>query len=710
MKRLSLPLIAALLCSAAAFAQNGGGHDVRILRDTYGVPHIFGRTDADASFGLAWAHCEDDFATIQDTLISGRSLGGAVSGADAAPVDFMVHLLGVWDSVNAKYEKDLSPEVRTICEAYAAGVNLYAERHLDAVKFADVFPVSGKDIVVGFAFKGPFFFGLDNAVLELFGDTRKREVSKKIAKNMGDDVMAFAAARDFLTKDLPTGSNTFAVSSKRSSDGSTMLNINSHQPWTGPVAWYEAHMHSEEGMDSVGGTFPGAPIILHGHNRNLGWAHTVNGPDLVDIYVLEMNPDNEDQYRFDGKWLDLERKEVTIAVRINPDKPMTMKVKREVLRSVHGPVLRQKHGVYAIRYAGMGEIRQVEQWYRMNKAKNLDEWMDAMRIRATASLNSGYADKAGNILYLYNAMIPIRKPGYDYRQYLPGDTSETLWDTYLAFDDMPKVLNPPSGFVQNCNATPFTATIGEGNPKAADYPADMGIETRQSNRSLRALEQFEADKSVTWEEFQTYKWDIRYSTKSFAGKMVSAIRSATPPTDELTQKAATILGAWDLDTNEDNTATALGIMTALPLSHGRFDSDLPGMDEVWKAVKKSAETLMAKYGRLDPPWKEVNRLVRGKVDTGLSGGPDILHAVYGAETDGRYIGRAGDSYVLMVRWDKDGDLTSRSVHQFGSATMDESSPHYADQAPLFMARQSKPVWMDEKDIRAHLEREYRPGD
>ncbi len=382
--RRSFVLIAVFSAFSFAAIAEDLTRDVKILRDTWGVPHIFGKTDADTAFGLAYAHCEDDFTTIQGALIAGRSLGGVHGGPDAAAIDYLVHLLGVWDSVNAKYDTDLSPETRAICEAYAEGVNLYAKKHMNQVLMPEVLPITGKDIVAGFVFKAPFFFGLDNAVRELFGEERKREVSEKRAALDFADGEAFAMAGDYFRKQMELGSNTLGVSRTRSADGGTYLAINSHQPYTGPVAWYEAQLHSEQGWDMYGGLFPGMPVIGHGHNAHLGWAHTVNAPDLVDIYVLKMNPDNPNQYWFDGKWLDLEVKTVTLKAKLSDKSAMTMNVRREVLRSVQGPVVRAKHGVYAIRYAGMGDIRQVEQWFRMNKANTLEEWMDAVSLQAIA--------------------------------------------------------------------------------------------------------------------------------------------------------------------------------------------------------------------------------------------------------------------------------------------------------------------------------------
>ena len=685
-------------------------YDVKILRDTWGVPHIFGKKDVDTAFGLAYAHCEDDFKNIQDSMLAVRSLGAVVGGMDAAAIDYIVHLLGVWDSVNAKYETDLSPEVRAICESYADGVNLYAKEHPEEVALQEIFPVNGKDIVAGFVFKSPFFFGLDGVILELFGPERRKEISTKTASNLDFSIpQAFAMTKEKLTGGWPTGSNTVSVSPSRTSDGSTFLNINSHQPYDGPVAWYEAHLHSEEGWDMVGGLFPGMPVIGHGHNRNLGWAHTVNSPDLADVYVLEMNPDNKNQYKFDGEWLDLEVSFAPLKVRINPDSDMTMNIRREVLRSVHGPVIRADHGVYAIRYAGMGEIKQVEQWFRMNKAQNFEEWKAATRIQGISSLNTGYADKEGNIMYLYNAQLPIRAEGYDWGQYLPGNTSDTLWDSYLPYDELPMVINPKSGFVQNCNSTPYLTTFGDDNPKESDYAANFGIETNMTNRALRTRELFEPDTSITWEEFYTYKYDMRYSVDSFVAKVLDVIFNAPSPDDVLTQDAIGILRNWDLNTNPENTGAALAVLTALPLNNS--GGTPPSVEKALDSLQKAAQLLKDKHGKLDPPWGEVNRLIRGTVDLPIGGGPDIVHAVYGALNNdtGRYKGRAGDTYIMLVKWDTDGKLTSQSIHQYGSATMIPDSPHYADQSPLFVKRQLKPVWMDESEIRANLEREYTPG-
>ncbi|MCC6795810.1 MAG: acylase [Candidatus Hydrogenedentes bacterium] len=691
--------------SIAQFKTLGEKYDVKILRDTWGVPHIFGKRDADTAFGLAYAHAEDDMPTILESLLAARGQIASVQGKDGAPIDFMVNLLRVWDDINAKYEKDLSPETRAVCEAYADGLNFYAAKHPSEVP-RRLLPFTGKDVVAGFVFKGPFFYGLDKTVQDLFGPERKHKVSEKNPAT---------AAAEFLYDDLEIGSNTSAVSPKRSADGSTFLNINSHQPWEGPVAWYEAHMHSEEGWDIVGGTFPGAPLILHGHNRDLGWAHTVNHPDLIDIYVLEMNPDNPNQYKFDGQWKDLEERTAHIKVKIWG--PISWTVKRPVYWSVYGPTLKQDHGVYAIRYANIGDIRQVEQWYRMGKSKNLGEWMDAMKMQSIASLNCGYADREGNIMYLYNAKFPKRAEGYNWLEYLPGNTSETLWTEFYGEDACPQILNPNCGFVYNSNNTPFRATALDEDKKESDFSKTMGIETHMSNRGLRAFELLNGDTSITEEEFNAYKYDRAYSTESEMAEGWKKIAEAPAPDDPIIKEALDVWKKWDLQTNPENTSAAICVLT---MGSGS-DNDVKADDvaKTFELMKSNAIALKEAHGKIDVPWSEVNRLKRGETNIGLGGGPDILHAVYGSRVTngkleglekGQLTGRAGDCYVLIATWDKDGKVHSRSIHQYGSATVRKESKHYADQAPLFCKRELKPVWLDEAEIRQHLEKEYKPGE
>lgn len=683
-------------------ADVGAKYDVRILRDTWGVPHVFGETDADAAYGLAYAHAEDDFLTIQQSLLAARGLLATVYGRDAAPNDYMVHLLRIWDVIEAGYERDLSPETRAIMEAYADGLNHYAALHSEDVLSAEIFPITGQDVVAGSVHKSPLFFGLDGTLSDLFEDERQSDISHRPGA--------------YGPWDADLGSNTFAVGPSRSAEGATFLAVNSHQPWEGPVTWYEAHVHSKEGWDMTGALFPGVPAIVLGHNRHLGWAFTVNHPDLTDVYVLDINPDDPYQYRFDGKWLQLERRAAPIKVKLLGRLKWTFN--QEALWSVYGPVIRRDHGTYAVRYAGYGRVDIYEQLYRMNKATDLKSWLAAVRDGGLPMFNIGYADGEGNIAYLYGGLLPLRTEGYDWSLYLPGDTSETLWTDYLPFDQLPQVLNPAAGFVQNANSTPFQTTLEPDNPDLGDYSATLSIETDMTNRALRALELFSADESITFEEFIAYKYDMTYSIKSDVARFRQMLLDGPTPDDPELQAALDILRAWDLHTDPDSRGAALMILTLHYLYEGDADIDpsrLVGGEvmqaELMDALAQAVRTLLDKHGRLDVPWSQVNRLRRGDVDLGLGGGPEVLHAVYGElGEDGRFEGFVGDSFIQLAAWDAAGEVRSFSIHQYGSATLDPDSPHYADQSPLFVNRRLKPVWFDEADIRAHLEREYRPGE
>ncbi len=674
-----------------------GKYDVRIIRDTWGVPHIYGKTDADCAYGLGWAQIEDDFENSWATFLMGRGKYASMAGRSGVPFDYLYHLFRFRDIVEREYEKQLSPETRAICEAYAEGFNHYMALHPEKAN-TSLLPATGKDIVTGFAMRTPFFFGMERQIKGIMGAERTKEVSRPEQARSGGT----------LSKGLPIGSNTMAVSPSRTPDGKTHLAVNSHQPFEGPVAWYEARMKSEEGMDIIGGVFPGSPVVLHGHNPDLGWAHTVNLPDLCDIYVLEMHPDDPDKYLFDGEYLELEKGKAVMEVKLWGN--LRVPIPRETLWSVHGPVIRRPHGVYAIRFAGYGDIRQVEQWYRMGKARSFEEFENAMRIRAIPSFNVGYADKTGNIWYLYNALLPIRDDRYDWRGYLPGDTSELLWTEYLPFEQLPQVKNPASGFIQNCNSTPFRTTTGDDNPDPADYPESLGVENPDimTNRALRALELYGGDDSITEEEFYAYKLDKRYSEASAAATLRQQILDTIKDDDPVVQEALEILRNWDGAAELDSTGTAISVLSMEPVIRAQmFGNPIPDIGEIFV---ERAHQLKEKYGRVDVPWHEINRLIRGKESLPVAGGPDTLRCIYG-HWNGEYLRAvAGDCFIVMVTWDADGAVHSNAIHQYGSATINAESPHYADQAHLFVKEEFRPVWLDYEELMKNKQVEYRPGD
>jgi penicillin amidase/acyl-homoserine-lactone acylase len=699
----SLALAAALLLARGAAAAPdfdpapliaaARAYEARIARDSYGVPHIRGARDADVAYGLAWAHCEDDFRTILEVGLATRGRLARVNGKRAAPIDYLAHLLGAHADVARRYEREVPADVRAIAEAYAAGVNHYAALH-PREALPGAIPMTGVDVVAGFAFKTPLFYGLERTIAALFGPEPPRAPVR--------------SAESWISGSAQLGSNAIAVAPRRSADGATRLVVNSHQPYSGPVAWYEVRLQSDAGWDMVGGVFPGSPVVLHGTGPTLGWANTVNLPDLADVYRLEIDPANPNRYRLDGAWRALEVSEAAIPVKLL--RPLRWTVKREVLRSEHGPVLRRPHGTYAVRYAGMGELRQLEQYYRLNRARSHAEWLAAMRIHAAPSINYVYADREGNVAYYYNARTPRRAPGVDWLGVVPGDRSELIWREELSFDETPRVENPASGFVVNMNHTPYRATLGPENPRPEQFPAEAGYETTMTNRGLRALELLGADESITAEELRAVKFDKRYSAESEARAIVDELLARVPEGDSELGDARGVIARWSLTTEAEDTSAALAIATALPIALAKR-AGKPVPDAV-ESLRSAARQLQKHYGRLDPPWREVNRIRRGALDLGVGGGPDVLRAVESGALarDGRFVADSGDTLLLFSTWDAAGVQTVETIHQFGSATLDLRSPHYADQLPLFAAERTKRVPLTEAELLAGGAKSYRPGE
>ena len=667
-------------------------HQTTIRRDEWGVPHIAGATDADVAYGLGYAQAEDDFATLKLGTITARGQLAAVQGQSATDSDYMVQLLDIWGTIDRRYETDLPEGVKKVLDAYAEGVNAYVAAHPE--KAGDpIAPFTGKDLVAGMMFNSPNFYGLDGVFKSVMAPTKSPAPAK------GPDKTAMLQTDE----PLPTGSNGLAVAPNRSSDGATRLLVNSHQPFTGPFAWYEAVLQSDQGWHVAGGFFPGSPFMLHGHNEHLGWANTVNNPDLADVYELKINPADPNQYRLDGTWKDFERRTVSIQVKQADGtlKPMD----REVVRSAHGPAVRTDHGVFAIRYAGMDEVRQPQQYYALNKAKDLAEWKAAMAMQALPSINYVYADEKGNIGYVYNGKFPVRKEGLDWSGVLPGDRSDLIWTSLVPFAGIPQLWSPKSGLVFNSNNTPFRASDPADDLKPEVYSKTMGIQTNMTNRAWRVLETYGQTPFISGNQFYSLKFDSSYSTRSDVAKLLQQLGNMDAKSDADLQEAQVVVRAWDLRTGTTSRGAALVLLSGIILQQGG------GKVSPQDALRTSAAYLKTYFGRIDPTWGEVNRIRRGKLDMPVDGGPDTYRAIYGRPgPDGRLTALAGDTFVMFVAWDKTGQVSSRSVHQFGSATLDEKSPHYADQTPLFAQEKTKPVYFYEKQLAAHIAYLYRPGE
>ena len=645
----------------------------KIERDDWGVPHIYGTRDADVSFGLAYAHAQDDFTTLEDIVFALRGELASKHGRSAAVNDYYVHLMNYWGMIEDRYESDVADDVKLLCEGYAAGINKYLQDN-PSPKKRSFDPVTAKDIVVGFSHRMPLMFGLDGVL--------KKLSKKKPPEFIGSNGDSQEGQFDMLA------SNVMAVGPQRSSDGFTRLWINTHQPWEGPVSWYEAHLVSEEGWDFYGALFPGSPVPLIGHNNYLGWSHTVNEPDLIDVYKLTINKLNKDQYWFEGYWKDLEVRNVDIKVKIVG--PFSWTFNRAVKSSIHGPVIEFDHGSYALRISSVKDLRFIEQWYRMGKSKNITEFKEAMKIHAIPMFNTGYADRDGKLYYVYNAKIPKRDPRYDWKKILPGENKQTLWYEYVPYERLPQVYDPLEGFFQNCNSSPYLAT-GSRVDASRPLPDWTGIEKHQTNRALRALETFGVDPSITREEFFKYKFDVEYSRES----ILSGVRNRYVKEMEGEEISDDLLPGfeliknWNLRADSLNTSAALSILTlpnAFKPENLKYDRD-----SITIKLRENMSYLKKQYGRIDVPLGRVVRLVRGETSLPLSGGPGTLRAIYSKKSGKHYKAVAGDCYIQAVEWGSEGQLNAWSIHQYGSSTMDKTSPHFDDQSKYFSKHELKVI-------------------
>jgi len=660
-------------------------YDATIVRDRYGVPHISGRRDADVAFGLAYAHAEDNFPTVQRALLAARGRLANVDGIAAAENDYMVQLLGIWDAIGSRYETDLSDQTRALLDGYAAGFNFYAAQHRSAV-LPGVAPIKGQDIVALFMLRLPFFYGLDEQLHALLagGDA-------KISRPTASASRALA----------------IAVAPSRSADGATRLLVNPQGPFSGAMSWYEAHVTSQEGWNLSGGLIPGSAILLGGAGPDMGWGFSANHPNLVDVYTLESNPNDRYFYRFDGDWRRLDAREARIVVKLWG--PIRFTFRREVLTSLQGPAIRNSRGLYAIHYAGQDDLKGVEAFYQLNKAHDYDSFTAALAGASIPSLNFVYADRSGRIASIYNGAFPERDPAHDWSQPVAGNISTTLWKTYFPFTDVPKVVAPGSGFVVAANGSPFQSTADPFNPKEEAFPPSMGIETRLSNRARRALSLLGADRSITADKFKTYKFDGCYAADSDLAMLVKDLGERNYAGEPLMEEAGQILRRYNLCTDKRNRGAPLALLTG----HAVLDAverGLPRPDPVG-VLRGFASRFLERFGRLDPTWGEVLRLRKGNLDLPLNGGPDALRDIEFTPrlgNDGRVAAIGGDALTVVSTWSRNGVWQVESVVPYGSSAAD-GTRHATDQAPLFADGKLKAVPLSFDALMAEATQIERPG-
>jgi acyl-homoserine-lactone acylase len=676
-----------------AFSQNVNPKDVTIIRDSLGVPHIFGKTDADAAYGLAYAHSEDNFKDIQEAVMAGKGLMGSFKGKDGVLFDFGLKFLNIDSLVEARYEQDLSPHYRSVLEGYAQALNDYAAANPKEVLLKQTFPVTAKELVNSSTLSISLMAGLGMAL-------------KAVNENRVEEFLGSNEAH------TGTGSNALAVAPGRMDDGRSYLLINSHQPIEGRFAWYEAHIVSEEGWNCVGGLFPGGSGVFVGSNPNLGWGHTFNYHQFGDIYKLEINPKNKNQYKYDGEWHNFYVRKINLKVKVIGIKiPVSKKVKS----CAYGPVFENKYGSWAFRFPAHKDIRATEQWFLMNKAKNFGEFTEAMKMQAVPLFNTIYADKDGNIMLHSGGKIPDRNPKLNWTAPITANTSDYKWTDILDYERLPHVENPECGYVYNANNTPLECT-GDSCNWDEYFP---GLQTFMYNRGERFGSLMgEQEGPFTEEDLNRIKYDMHYHPDGIYEAKFAAMynldESKYPDIADAIQK----LKKWDRNGNADNMDAALAMVAhdflrqeidgpfALIMIRQQNLSEEMAVD----AIRKAKKLLLKTHGTLEVALGDVQRLIRGDKSFpahGLREVPRATDTKLHDKKKGIYKVTAGDGYIQIARFSKEG-ADIRSINAYG-ASSNPASPHYTDQMEMFTNHEYRKIYLDRATLEAKAESVYHPG-
>jgi len=690
-----MKLIYSLLFSMACLsllAQNTNFPDIHvdkitIARDTYGVPHIFAPTDPEVAYGLAWAHAEDDFKTIQTLILTGKGKLSTYMGKEGAPVDFVFGLLNTRATVDQQI-KSMDPKFIQLLQGYLMGLQAYGKAHPKEILNKHVFPINVEDYIATTMFSVAVFCGVDKTL-------------PKILNGSIANLPGFTGE----------GSNAFAISGKKSASGEPMLVINAHQPIEGATAFYEAHLQSEEGWNMLGGLFPGAPLIFHGTSPNLAWAHTVNMQDKVDVFQLQTDKKHPGQYLVDGEWLTLEKRKVKLHI-----KGIPFPISKMAYKSIFGPTVANPKGeFFSMRLPSLMDAMALQQWYFMNKAKNWGEFKAALESNHLAMFNIMYADKEDNIFYVSNGKMPYRNPDpqYHWNSTLPGNTRATLWDKFKPFNELPQHLNPKSGYLFNTNHSPFLATAENENLNPANFDKNDGYETYHNNRSRRAKDLIDSYSKISFEDLKKIKFDRQlpkqilypygYSSDSLFMVDASKYPTLAPLINSLKN--------WDHVTNPDSKGALV-----YNLAYSQISKAMKGNAQSTLTLTQGVEVyqhvydyLMKNFGTIDLVLGDVQKLVRGKEEWPQGGMPDVLSAVHTKNYDnGKKRMVSGDAYIGFVKFPKDGSLpVIETVNTFG-ASSNSDSPHFADQRALYQAQKTKKMTLDKAEVLKTAEKIYHP--
>ncbi|TMI70453.1 MAG: acylase [Bacteroidetes bacterium] len=693
---------------------------VTIIRDNWGIPHIYGKTDADAVFGLMYAQCEDDFKRIEMNYL--EKLGGVslVKGESVLYDDLLNAIVIDQEAAKADYKR--APEwLRKLCSAFADGINYYLYKHnnlpVTLNRFEPWYPLLWTDGSIG---------AINTAGIT--SDDLKNLYGGK------DPGFSFNQTTD---EEVLTGSNGFAFSPKITESGNAILYINPH------VTFYfrpEVHMVSEEGLNVYGAVTWGQFFVYQGFNEHCGWMHTSSQVDAADSYIEKLiKKDGKWYYEYNNKQIPVIEKKVRLmnSSAVDAKEPRTF----AILYTRHGPIMAKRNAQYLSVRADNRLMNGLIQCWQRTKTKSFADFKKTLDLLGNISNNTVYADAEGNIAYWHGNRIPIRDPKLDWSKPVDGSISTTEWKGYHKVDETVHLYNPANGWLQNCNSTPFTVA-GNNSPRKNDYPSYMAPDG-ENFRGINAVRVLNEEKRYTIDKVIKAGYDTRLTAFEVLVPALIKAYEASSLGDSLNailREPINTLKNWDYRCGENSVATTLAVtwgtfvqmlMRRNPQLDPNLDqvertrkfAEIANGDDLLQAFYRAVKTLKEDNGTWQVDWGEINRYQRinpdieNKFDDSKPSLPvgfvssqwgmlPSFTSSYFQGTKKRY-GYNGNSFICAVEFGK--RIKAKSLLT-GGESGEPSSKHFFDQGLMYSKGQFKDVLFYKEDVLKHAEKTYHPGE
>lgn len=694
---------------------------VTIIRDNWGIPHIYGKTDADAVFGLMYAQCEDDFPRIEMNYLEKLGRMAEVNGISSFYDDLLNRL--VIDTAASINDYNHAPAwLKKLCNAFADGINYYLYKHPEdkpalLSRFFAWYPLMWTDGSIG---------AISTADISLQELQNFYSLEKPIS------------LKQRLPEPDVTGSNGFAFSPKITEKGNAILYINPH------VTFYfrpEVHMVSEEGLNAYGAVTWGQFFIYQGFNEHCGWMHTSSYTDAADSYIEKISAKGKGYiYEYNQKQLPVTEKKIVITYKTN-EGPVTKTI--NALFTHHGPIMAKRNDAYLSMRADNRIMNGLIQCWQRTKAKNFSDFKKTLELKGNISNNTVYADAEGNIAYWHGDRIPIRDTKYDWSMPVDGSTPATEWKGYYNINDIVHSINPPNGWLQNCNSTPFTCA-GPNSPQRKDYPSFMAPDG-ENFRGINAVRVLSETKDYNIDKVIKAGYDTRLAAfEVLVPALVTAFEKNISASDTLFAYLAgpvAVLKNWDKCCGENSIATTLAIEWAQRLLPAIFRTKVvddeeddqvtktrqfaatASANELLQPLIKTILDLQKRFGRWQMPWGDINRFQRisGNIENKFDDRQPSIPVQFVSSTWGmlpsyssrtypgtekRY-GVNGNSFICAVEFGK--QIKAKSLLA-GGESGHPGSRHFSDQALMYSKGQFKDVLFYKEDVLKHIEKKYHPGE